>query len=1421
MASDLALAATVAPFQADSDPTTTAQRWKKWTDRFENLMIALNLTDAARKKALLLHLAGESVQETFDGLVIDPIPDDADSGEVNVYTQTRDALNNFFAPSKNVVFEVYNFRLARQTIGESTDAFHARLRNLAQYCQFDDADNEIKAQIIQTCLSTRLRRYALAESNLSLKTLLDKARSMEAAERQVKVIENGAQPTVAAIRRGQGRQQQASSRQPFRRSSNTETASEVCRNCGGAYPHPGGRSSCPAYNRECRGCKKLHHFQRMCQSSGSTRQTLHQPNRAPPPIPRQHPGSRQRSHRRGVHQLNELSGEVNTDTDEEDYTFSVGDQTDPKKLPMATATVNNDVSLEFLIDTGASVNCVSEALLEKFKVKPCLEKPPSKIYAYGSKQPLQTVGVFHAQIAAKCKVTKALVYVVKGKFDSLLSYKTARDLELVKLNINSVQPTQQQISIDQIEKQYPKLFSGIGCLKDFEVKLHIDTYVKPVAQPHRRIPFHLQEKVKSEIKLLLDQGIIEQVRGPTPWLSNIVTPLKPNDPSKVRICLDMRIANSAIQRTRYVLPTLDDIIADLQGMQYVSHLDISHAYHQLMLSESSRDITTFSCGDLGLFRYRRLFFGICSASEIFQNTIAQVLAGIPGCRNAADDILIAGRTIDEHNSTLHRVLQRLQDNGLTLNKKKCSLMQTELDFWGIHLSQGGISISPTRVEALRQLKRPNNAAEVRSLLGMTGWSSRFIKDYAAISAPLRELTRQNTKWKWSQVEENAFRTIIDALSKSAKQAFFDRTRRTQVIVDASPIAVSAALTQIDPATQHSVVLCHSSRALSAVESRYSQFDREMLAVVFGIVKYHRWIYGSEFDVLSDNKALCSLLNNKSARMTARVERMFLKLQGYRFKMMYIEGRYNPVDYTSRKISNVMLTASTGIGEQVEQYINFVIDQTVPKYMARKEIAAATVACPTLSRVITCIQSGKWHELSEVSQCRPYYNIRDELSTSTDDDGTIVLRGRRIVLPEGELPERAVQTVTATHLGIVAAKRLLRSKVWFVGLDKMVEKAVKSCIHCQASTLQPSNIEPLKMSQTPSDVFSEISIDFLTVGGQYIMVVICDLSRYPICRIIPNVSADVVITEIDDILSMFGNVKVIRTDRGSPWNSQKFKDYLEFWGIRHRAATPLYPQGDGIVERFMRCLNKVLRTSHSQGSDWRKQLNAFLRDYRATPHSMTGIPPGELMFKRSFRTRLPECNDVEFGDNTDRYNKLQEAKMADQRAKAKVKHYGDKNNHAKHRQWEVGSKVLVKQQRENKFTTFYEAEPYTIIGIHGSSIRARRDSDGRMVFRNSSHYKLWKPPESTLLDADDDEYSVTQFSQSVGGQQVAAKPESPPSNRLMDTNNKQTTVAETGLNDQSQSANGDQQPVDGRYHLRSDRKQNTRLKDYYVYHTVEG
>ena len=252
---------------------------------------------------------------------------------------------------------------------------------------------------------------------------------------------------------------------------------------------------------------------------------------------------------------------------------------------------------------------------------------------------------------------------------------------------------------------------------------------------------------------------------------------------------------------------------------------------------------------------------------------------------------------------------------------------------------------------------------------------------------------------------------------------------------------------------------------------------------------------------------------------------------------------------------------------------------------------------------------------------------------------------------------------------------------------------------------------------------------------------------------------------------------------------------------------------------MRCLNKVLRTAHSQGRDWRKQLNAYLRDYRATPHSMTGVPPGELMFNRSFRIRLPEFVDTE---NNNKCDRLSKAKAADQRNKAKIKYYGDRHNHAKRREWKLGSKVLVKQQKENKFTTFYEAEPYTVVGINGSAITAKRDSDGRIVMRNSSHYKQIKVPvkmSQSVDEQDDDSASIMSAGRSPVSQQSSSRSPDPAprdspvhgpvQHKSQPTQREQSSPTVSTQRRQPQIA-------EDRYHLRTDRQRSTRLADYYVF-----
>ena len=174
---------------------------------------------------------------------------------------------------------------------------------------------------------------------------------------------------------------------------------------------------------------------------------------------------------------------------------------------------------------------------------------------------------------------------------------------------------------------------------------------------------------------------------------------------------------TAILRTRHVMPTVEDVITDLNGAKVMSKLDLSYAYHQLMLSEGSRPITTFSA-NRQLFCFKRLFSGICSASERFQHKIAQVLNNTRGCLNISYDIIIHGRSIKEHDKSLRAVIERLADSGLTLNKNKCELNKTLLEFYGLLFTQEGVKISPSRFETIKKIAAPRDATETKSFLEM-------------------------------------------------------------------------------------------------------------------------------------------------------------------------------------------------------------------------------------------------------------------------------------------------------------------------------------------------------------------------------------------------------------------------------------------------------------------------------------------------------------------------------------------------------------------------------------------------------------------------------------------------------------------------------------------------------------------------------
>ena len=326
----------------------------------------------------------------------------------------------------------------------------------------------------------------------------------------------------------------------------------------------------------------------------------------------------------------------------------------------------------------------------------------------------------------------------------------------------------------------------------------------------------------------------------TPWVSPIVA--VPKKDGQVRICVDMRLANEAIRRVRHPISTVNDVSFALNGAKFFSKLDLSQAYHQIELDEQFRYITTFST-HVGLYRYKRLNYDTSAAAEIFQYTLQTALQGLKGVKNIAGDIIIFGSTRAEHDSNLDKCLQRLKAKGLRLNKSKCSFLNNTLSFFGQIFSKEGTRPDPNRATDLLNAPQPTNSHEVRSFPGMANYSSKYIRDFATLTATLRELTRKDVRFDWTPTHQEAFEKLKNALSSAPCMSYFDKNKQTFVTVDASPVGISAILSQksknSDMNSQQ--IIAYASRALSDTEKQYSQTEKEALAIIWAIQHFHLFI----------------------------------------------------------------------------------------------------------------------------------------------------------------------------------------------------------------------------------------------------------------------------------------------------------------------------------------------------------------------------------------------------------------------------------------------------------------------------------------------------------------------------------------------------------------------------------------------------
>ena len=322
-----------------------------------------------------------------------------------------------------------------------------------------------------------------------------------------------------------------------------------------------------------------------------------------------------------------------------------------------------------------------------------------------------------------------------------------------------------------------------------------------------------------------------------------------------------------------------------------------------------------------------------------------------------------------------------------------------------------LQVSDDKVEAVVQAPRPKNQSELRSLLGLAQYCARFIPSFAIIASRLWDLTNTHAKWKRSTAEENVFQAVQRQLAQAPVMAFFKQGAETHVTTDASPVGIGAVLEHKQEDGQHRPVH-YVSRKLTPQESRYSQFEREALAVKWSCEKFSLYTRGNDFEICPDHKLLITVLAPHSKPPSARIERWMLYMQKFKYNIRYISGRENAADALSRL--PVDSSADAAI-KRTEEYARTIIAYAIPAGLAARQVERESERDPTLHLVRHAIISGDWSKL----QGTTYKAVRDELWIM----GQLVMSGNKVVMleklwnqtlnesrPSGRLSSHLIETI---------------------------------------------------------------------------------------------------------------------------------------------------------------------------------------------------------------------------------------------------------------------------------------------------------------------------------------------------------------------------------------------------------------------------
>lgn len=562
--------------------------------------------------------------------------------------------------------------------------------------------------------------------------------------------------------------------------------------------------------------------------------------------------------------------------------------------------------LEMVIDTGAIMTVIPKHIYDDNFSHINLSPTELQLKSY-SGHSLDIVGDFQASVSHEGQHFK-LPIVVVGVNDrrqpALLGRNWLHKLKLDWNRILQVGPGNTGKCSDNfsdslpppniemlLKNKFKDVFEGqMGLIKGITTEIVVDEDATPIFCKARPVPYALRDVVEKELESLVKSNVIYPVKE-SQWSTPLVCVLKP-DGKTVRLCGDFKVTLNRVLKNaeHYPLPTTEDIFTKLSGGKIFSKIDLTSAYLQLGVGEKSQPLLTVNTHK-GLFRYKRLPFGITSAPFQFQAVMDNILKGLNGTYCFLDDILVVGHSMQDALSKTEALLSRLRDFGIKANYQKSEFLKPSLDFLGHRIDEYGIHPTDKLVKAILEAPEPTNVTQLRAYLGLVNFYGRFLPNLSTVLYPLHQLLHKNKPWKWDSHCSKAFEESKLLLTQSNVLVPYNPKLKIQITCDASPYGIASVMSHVMPDGSVRPV-AYASRSLTKSEMNYAQLDKEALAIIYGVKKFHKYIFGRAFTLITDHAPLTALLGEKKGipvLAAARMQRWAIILSAYEYNIVYRKG----------------------------------------------------------------------------------------------------------------------------------------------------------------------------------------------------------------------------------------------------------------------------------------------------------------------------------------------------------------------------------------------------------------------------------------------------------------------------------------------------------------------------------------------------